>query len=216
LTNSERRLPLWLKILYSSFVALLVPVYLRDYGPTNFLYFCDIALLLTVYAVWRESRLAASIALVGILVAQSLWITDFITRLAGVPVTGADGMTAYMFKSSNALFTRFLSFFHFWLPLFLLYVVKRLGYDRQALVWTTVGGWLVLCICYFMPMPPAPKNDPQLPVNINMVHGFSDAAPQTAMSPLANLAMMLALWPVIGCIPAHLILSRRFVRRDEN
>jgi len=208
LTNSERRLPIGVKIVYSSFVALLVPIYLRDYGPTNFLYFCDIALLLTVYAVWRESRLAASIALVGILVAQTLWITDFLTRLGGVPITGADGMTAYMFKSSNALFTRFLSFFHFWLPLLLLYVVKRLGYDRRALLWTTLGGWLVLCICYFMPMPPAPADNPNLPVNINMVHGFSDAAPQTAMSPPANLGMMLALWLVIACLPPHLILRK--------
>ena len=42
------------------FVAVLVPVYLRDYGPTNFLYFCDVALLMTLVAIWTESSLWAS------------------------------------------------------------------------------------------------------------------------------------------------------------
>lgn len=217
MADSHRRIPLWLTIAYSAFVALLVPVYLRDYGPTNFLYFCDIALLLTVYAMWRERPLPASIALVGILVAQTLWITDFITRMLGIPVTGADGMTAYMFNADTSFFLRFLSFFHFWLPLLLLYIVKRLGYDRRAFKWTTLGGWLVLSVCYFlMPPPPAPADEPNLPVNINMVHGFSDSAPQTAMPPLANFAMMIGLWFVIGCLPPHLILSRWFVRREES
>lgn len=216
MTEPQRRIPLWVKIAYSVFVALLVPVYLRDYGPTNFLYFCDIALLLTVYALWRENRLIASIALTGILVAQTLWITDFLTRIVGLPITGADGMTAYMFQSSISLFTRFLSFFHFWLPLLLLYVVKRLGYDRRALVWTTVGGWLVLSICYFfMPPPPAPADNPNLPVNINMVYGFSDQAAQTALPPPANFGMMLVLWLLVGCLPPHFILRRWFRRRDD-
>jgi hypothetical protein len=209
LTEPHRRIPLPVKIAYTAFVALLVPVYLYFYGPTNFLYFCDIALLLTVYALWREDRLSASIALVGILVAQTLWITDFVTRVLGFPVTGADGMTSYMFKSSSSLFLRFLSFFHFWLTLLLLYVVKRLGYDRRALKWTIFGGWIVLAICYFlMPAPPAPANDPHLPVNINMVHGFSDNAPQTSLPPLANFFMMLGLWPIIACLPPHWILSK--------
>ena len=32
------RVPLWLKLVYSAFLAVLVPVYLHYYGPTNFLY----------------------------------------------------------------------------------------------------------------------------------------------------------------------------------
>ena len=38
---AARRIPLWLKLAYTAFMAVLVPVYLRNYGPTNFLYFCD-------------------------------------------------------------------------------------------------------------------------------------------------------------------------------
>lgn len=38
---SERtsRIPLWAKLGYTAFVVVLVPYYLKTYGPTNFLYF---------------------------------------------------------------------------------------------------------------------------------------------------------------------------------
>ena len=45
------RIPLWLKIAYTAFLAVMVPVYWANYGPTNFLYFCDVALLLTLVGV---------------------------------------------------------------------------------------------------------------------------------------------------------------------
>jgi len=38
-------IPLGLKIIYTLFVCALVPVYWRQYGPANFLWFSDIALL---------------------------------------------------------------------------------------------------------------------------------------------------------------------------
>ena len=38
---AARLIPLWLKLAYTAFMAVLVPLYLRNYGPTNFLYFCD-------------------------------------------------------------------------------------------------------------------------------------------------------------------------------
>ncbi|MCE9603788.1 MAG: hypothetical protein K8U03_02675 [Planctomycetia bacterium] len=206
--KNERRIPPWVKIVYSSFVALLVPIYWIDYGPTNFLYFCDVALLLTVHALWAESRPTASIALVGILVPQTVWIVDFLAHCFGLTLVGA---TEYMFDRGIPLFTRFLSFFHFWLPLFLLYVVGRLGYDRRALRWCTLGGWLILLVSYFLlPAPPAPVDNPNLPVNVNYVYGMSDKASQTAMAPSAYLALLMCLLPIVAYVPAHLILKRWF------
>ena len=41
-------------------IIVLVPYYWRAYGPTNFLYFCDVALFLTLGAVWLESPLLAT------------------------------------------------------------------------------------------------------------------------------------------------------------
>ena len=54
-------IPLWLKITYSGFLAVMIPVYWMNYGPTNFLYFCDVALLLTLVGIWRENSLLISL-----------------------------------------------------------------------------------------------------------------------------------------------------------
>src|SRR5258708_11411159 len=104
------RIPLWVKVLYSSFVLVLIPHYIRAYGPPIFLSFCDVALLLTFVAIWLENAFLISAAVVGILLPQLLWMFDFLGSAVGLPITG---MTAYMFNDAIPLFARFLSFFHF-------------------------------------------------------------------------------------------------------
>ena len=49
----EPQIPLWVKLGYTLFVAVLVPIYLRHYGPANFLWFSDVALLATVPRIHR-------------------------------------------------------------------------------------------------------------------------------------------------------------------
>lgn len=110
-------------------MAVLVPVYWYYYGPTNFLYFCDIALFLTLVGIWKENSLFISVCAVGILHPQSIWVLDFFGIMVGVPLTG---MTVYMISPGASLFLRGLSLFHDWLPFLLLYLVWRLGYDRRA------------------------------------------------------------------------------------
>ena len=51
MSTRHGRIPQTVKIAYSAFAAVLVPYYLQTYGPTNFLYFCDVAVLLTLVAV---------------------------------------------------------------------------------------------------------------------------------------------------------------------
>ncbi len=202
---APRRIPLWVTLPYTAFVAVLVPVYWHAYGPTNFLYFCDVALLMTVPALWLECSLLASTALVGILLPQVLWQIDFLAAVCGVTLTG---MTAYMFNDELPLFTRFLSFFHFWLPLFLLWVVCRLGYDRRALVvWTSLA-WVIMLVCYFWMPPPAPDANPSLPVNINYVWGFSAKEPQPWLPTPAYLALLMIVLPAGIWWPTHWALSR--------
>ena len=205
-SSSSVRVPLWLKLAYTAFVAVLVPHYWEAYGPTNFLYFCDIALLLTCLALWRESALLASACVVGIVLPQLLWIVDFMATWLGVPVTG---MTAYMFQPAIPLFARFLSFFHFWLPLVLLWLVFRLGYDRRGLwLWWGVA-WAAMAVSYlYLPMPPAPPDQPGLPVNVNYVFGLNDQAPQTWMpQPVFFVVMLLAL-PMLIWWPTHWLMAR--------
>jgi hypothetical protein len=202
---------LWVKIAYTAFCAVLIPIYLRDYGPTNFLYFCDVALLMTLVAVWTERPIWATMPAVGILLPQTLWMVDFLIESVGY-FTKRDihltGMTGYMFNQGIPLFARLLSLFHFWLPIVLVWLVARLGYDRRALARWTLLAWALLLTCYFlMPPPPAPADDPNLPVNINYVHGFSSTGPQTMMPPLAYLGLVMFVLPAFIFLPTHLGLK---------
>jgi hypothetical protein len=195
---------------FTAFLAVLVPIYLERYGPTNFLYFCDFALLLTGLSLWTRWRLPASMAAVGILVPQCLWMVDLLLHLVGLP---SPGMTDYMFDAGSPLYLRLLSLFHVGLPLLLLWVVPRLGYDERAFwAWTGLGTALLLISYFLLPAPPAPPGDPGLPVNVNLVHGFSDAAPQRWMPPLAYLALLLVAMPLLCYLPAHLVLRRLALR----
>ena len=63
-----RKIPLSLKLAFTAFMLVLVPFYWLTYGPSNFLYFCDVAMFFTLAAVWRESRLLASMPAVGLIV----------------------------------------------------------------------------------------------------------------------------------------------------
>lgn len=213
--DTTPQLPLWLKIAYSAFLAVLVPVYWWHYGPTNFLYFCDVALFLAAWALWRESRLAASMAAVGILIPQLFWCLDFgyqWVRSLGGAETG--GMTGYMFDSARPLYLRGLSLFHGWLPFLLLFLVARLGYDGRALKWWTGIAWGLCLVSYFL-LPPAGAvlDDPNLPRNINYVQGLNDAKPQTLLPPPLYLILWMAALLILIYVPTHWFLKRRYGNR---
>jgi hypothetical protein len=206
--RGQGRIPLWVKLLFTGFVCVLVPYYWHDYGPTNFLYYCDVALFMALVAVWTEKSIWASMPAVGILLPQALWMVDFLGGFVGLHVTE---MTAYMFSETIPVFTRALSLFHFWLPLFLLWLLSRLGYDGRALVAWTVLAWVLMLVCYFlMPAPPAPADHPNLPVNINYVYGLNEESPQEWMPPLAYLGLLMAGLPVCVFLPSHLLLRLVF------
>ena len=205
------RIPLWLKLVYTAFMAVLVPVYLYFYGWTNFLYFCDVALILTLIGVWKESPLLFSMSAIGITVPQLIWVIDFVGTAIGFPVVG---MTAYMFEAHRSLFLRGLSLFHGWLPFLLLFLVAKLGYDRRALVYWTVLAWALILVCFFF-MPPPNPNAGLTPVNINYVWGLNDAAPQTWMPSWLWLIGMMVLMPVICFLPVHVLFSRLMPQATE-
>jgi hypothetical protein len=201
-------IPLPLKIIYTAFMAVLVPYYWHAYGPTNFLYYCDVALFLGLVTLWTYNPLPASMAAVGILIPQALWVSDFLSSLAGYPLVG---MTEYMFDSSIPFFVRGLSFFHFWLPFFLLYLLRRVGYDRNALAAWTVTAWVLMAVAFFLlPASVAEVDDPNTPVNVNYVWGLSDQTPQSWVHPWVWLATMAIGLPVLVYVPTHFALQALF------
>lgn len=201
-------IPLWARLAYTAFVAVLVPYYWHAYGPTNFLYYCDVAVLMGLAAAWTGRSLLASAPAVGILIPQAVWIVDFLATLVGFPLTG---MTAYMFRDSLSLFTRSLSFFHFWLPLVLLWFLYRLGYDRRAFKTWAALAWVLMPVCYvLLPAPPPDPSNPDVPVNVNYVYGWDDNKAQTWMPPLAWLAMLMVGLPLLVYLPTHLFLKLVF------
>lgn len=204
--NTTSAIPLWLKVSYTSFMAVLIPVYWHHYGPTNFLYFCDIALLLTLAGVWLEKPLLVSLPAVGILLPQTLWCTDFAVRLVGEQMTG---MTDYMFDDTKPLFLRGLSLFHGWLPFLLVFLVFRLGYDRRAFKgWTATATGLCLTAFFFLPKAGETLPDPNLPRNVNYVFGMDDAQPQAWMSPELYLVTWIVMLVILVFLPTHFILKK--------
>ena len=201
---ATNRVPLWLKLVYTAFMAVLVPVYWYWYGPTNFLYFCDVSLFLTLIGIWIESSLLVSMCAVGLVAVQTLWVVDFLLNFFGVPLVG---MTDYMFKHENSLFLRGLSLFHGWLPFLLVYLVWEFGYDRRGFPAWTVLAWVLMLVCFFFMPPPNPNAGLQ-PVNINYVFGPSDAVAQAFVHPYIWLAGMLIGLPLLVYLPTHLFLAR--------
>jgi len=192
-------IPLWIKLSYTAFVVVTVAVYAVKYPLWNFLWFSDIALIATVPALWLESSLLASMMLVGVLLPELAWNVGFFGRLLTGKRLG--GLTDYMFDPSKPLYLRALSLFHIFLPLLLLWLAARIGYDSRALIAQTALAWVVLPLSFFIA-------DPKLD-NVNGVFGWT-AEPQKRMPPLAYLGVMMVFFPLVIYFPTHLLLRTLF------
>jgi len=210
--RKTNRIPLLLKLAYTAFVAVMVLWYWYCYGPQSFLYFCDVAILVTLVGIWTENRLLISMQAVGILLPQTLWILDLCSHFLHLNLLG---MTDYMFDPSRSLFLRLLSLFHGWLPILLAWLVYRLGYDRRAFLIQTVLGIALLLTCYFGFVLPGTVGAHRLAFNINYVFGMSETQAQTRMNPLLWLTILIVGIPTLLYLPVHLILSRTVARRAD-
>ena len=192
--------PLPLKIGYTLFLCVLVPVYWIYWGPKNFLWFSDIALLTTAAALWLESSLLASMMTLAIALPELAWNVDFFGRL----LTGRHvfGLSGYMFDRGKPLGLRALSLFHLGLPVVLLWLVHRLGYDERAWLFQSALALIVLPVTYRV----TERAD-----NVNWVHG-PGSEPQTRMHPRAYLALVMIFFPVVIYLPTHLLLRALFGR----
>lgn len=187
-------MPLWIKVSVTAFVCLLVPLYWRSYGAVNFLWFSDVALFVTALALWLESRLMASMMALGVMIPELVWTANFLT--GGVLFGGME----YLFEAETPALLRALSLFHIGVPVILIWMLVRLGYDRRAFIAQTVFAWIWLPLTYLL-------SDPSW--NINWVFGWG-SQPQTLMPELLYLVLWMLVVPVALFLPAHLVLLRFF------
>jgi hypothetical protein len=195
---AAEQIPVWLKVSYTLFLCVLVPVYWKHWGPKNFLWFSDIALLTTAAALWLESPLLASMMTLAIGLPELGWNIDFFGRLlTGRPLFA---LSAYMFDRARPRYLRALSLFHVVLPPLLVWIVYRLGYDRRAWAWQSLLAVVVLAITYWI-------TDPR--ENVNWVHG-PGSTPQTWMPPWLYLITLMVVFPLVVYLPLHILLLRLF------
>ncbi|HUM18168.1 MAG TPA: membrane-associated protein [Candidatus Nitrosotalea sp.] len=185
------QIALWVKVLYTLFLSVLVPVYWAHYGPGNFLWFSDIALFITAVALWTESPLLASMMALAVLLPEMIWNADFFGRL----LTGHRmfGMSAYMFDARIPRSIRALSLFHVPLPIGLVWLVARLGYDRRAWLSQSLLALVVLPLTYWLTDPAE---------NVNWVHGLGK--PQRALAPWLYLVLLIVAFSLVLYLPPHL------------
>lgn len=193
-----RRIPLTVKLVYLLWMAIWVPVYWIFNGPENFLWLCDMANIILLFALCLESSLLISSQAVGVLLVQTAWVLDFLSAwLLGTHLTGG---TEYMFDNGQPLWLRAMSLFHFVMPPLLLWGVYRLGYDRRGWKLQTVIAWLLLPATFLLA-------DPVL--NINWVwkpFGLS----QSWVSPTAYMLFVMLAYPLLLVFPTHLLMLRCF------
>ena len=205
-------LPAWLKVFLVLFSCTLAVYNARMHGLGSLLYICNVALFIATIGICFERQLLVSMAAVGVIAIQLLWVIDLTGTLIGTPIIG---MTDYMLGDALPLVKRLLSLFHAWLPMVLLFALWRLGYRKEALPLWTALTWIVLLISYFfLPAPPAPADAPLAATNVNYVYGLHSSGPQSRVPAWAWLGAMMVVLPLVVFYPSHLVFTRCFARAN--
>lgn len=148
----DGEVPRAVKVASILWLVVWVPAYARQYGPANFLWFCDAGIFVLVAAIWWESAYLFASQAVGMLIIQLLWCVDYFAALLfGVHPIGG---TEYMFDASIPLFVRSLSLFHVAVPVVLLWALRRFGYHRRGWRLELVLIWVLLVPSFFLGAEP--------------------------------------------------------------
>jgi hypothetical protein len=105
-----------------------------------------------------------------------------------------------MFDARYPRFLRALSLFHVALPVVLVWMVHRLGYDPRAWLLQTLVASIVLPVSYWVTAPAD---------NVNWVYG-PGSQPQTRLPPTRYLALTMVFFPLAIYLPTHLVLRALF------
>lgn len=197
------RIPLWLKIGWTIWLIAWAPVYWRQYGAQNFLFFCDIGNVLIGIGLWLESPLIFSWAACGLLVFQTIYTLDLVGALFA-PHHSFGGVD-YMFDPRLALAVRLLSLFHVVTPPLLVWAIWRVGYDPRGWKLQTLMTWIVIPINYSW----RPQDD------VNWARGLFFHE-QHVMPGWAYLLLYLTVVPLCVYFPTHMTLRWATQRRTAS
>ena len=185
------RLPLTLKLAFSAWIVVWVPSVIVLLGPQNFFWVCNLANLLILVGLWRESRLILSTQWLAVALIGLFWGIDVGTAwLTGVHPIGG---TAYMLDPDFPTAAKLLSLYHLALPVITGFAVYRVGYDSRALPWQAALVALLVPLSWWL-------TDPER--NINMVHEPVILGLVDLPTPI-YLPFLVLAWIVVLLLPVH-------------
>jgi len=200
-----RRLPLWLKIVWTVWVVVWITLYWKQYTAATFLWFCDLANFFILFGLWTEASLPISWQAVSVLVFQIAYTVDVACRaLLGRHLIGG---TEWIFDDASIPpHIKFLSVsMHVAAPPLLLWAIRRLGYDRHAFYYQFATACVLLPLSWLV----TTEKD-----NLNWVlRPFNK--PQVWMAPGLYLLVCIVGYTVLVFLPTHLVLNKLYGRKAE-
>lgn len=180
-----------------AWLIIWIPAYWRVWGWRNFFHLCDAAVIISCVGFIIGSRLLVSSQALATVITGIVWCLDVCWRLAtNHSLTGG---TEYLWDGAQPLWVRLLSLFHVVLPLLLVAVCARIGYDRRALALQSgIAAALIAISRWFGP-------------ELNLNYAFRDPILHRALGPAPlHLAIIFACTVLLFYLPTHFILSWRF------
>jgi hypothetical protein len=183
----------WLGLVY---LTVWVPAYAYYWGGADFLYLCNVGVVLTCAGLWFGNALLLSSQAVGTALIGLIWGLDLVWR-AWTHGSALTGGVEYMWDARFPLWVRLLSFDHVAVPLVALWATRRIGYDRRAWAFQSAVAAVVLVLSRFV----APER------NLNFAQkelvSFHTWGPAPVhLFFIWTVLVLLAYWPV------HALLSR--------
>jgi hypothetical protein len=188
----------------AAWLLVYLPTYQSAYGTLNFLFLCNIGVILTALGLIVRSRLLISSQAVAAPVVALAWAVD-----AGWKLATGDflfGGTSYMWDPAFPLFARLLSLYHLAWPLVLWWVLRRTGYDPRG--WPLQAGIAALAMLAGRWLGPVAEN-----INFAWVDPFFGRQ----LGPAA--VHLLICWGALSLVAygaSHWLLRRTFPFRTPS
>jgi hypothetical protein len=185
-----------LSLLVFVWLFFYIPAYTSAHGVWHFLQLCNLGVLLSCLGVFFGSNILLSSQAVATPMIGLFWVTDYFCKL----ITGRfiHGGTAYMWDVSIPWFVRALSFYHLFLPIFLIYFVHKIEYDVRGWRLQSMIGFFAILLGLFL----VPESE-----NLNYVYHWPNGR-VLFNQPFLHAMFSFVLLVTIVYWPAHYFLKK--------